>query len=557
MFKFFKKKLKSAVEKFSNAATEESEVVEPTEEVEDIDENIPQKETKSLEKEKSKTREEDLDVLEKKDSTIEKKGIAVEKEDLVEDREERVEEDIKKESDLINKEEAKIPAKLHEATRDTEDKVEESSKKVEKIDEADTHNVTKESDFPLEKQKKDTIKVSEKVIVSDKKEASVIKADNDVSKSNDILDVTKKDIQEVTESKETSEELKEEGSKRNGFLNKLFKRKDASKSEESDNIETEDTVQILDSSSEETKKEDKNSTETKEKQGLFGKITQKLTQRVLSEDKFEELFFELEVVLLENNAALEVIEKIKEDLKKELVNKPFKKSELLPEIEKTLQKSINELFTTTPVDLVELAKTKKPFKIMFVGINGSGKTTTIAKVAYLLKQNGLSVTVAAADTFRAAAIEQLGTHATNLGIKMIKHDYNADPAAVAFDAIKYAEAKDKDVVLIDTAGRLHSNKNLIDEMKKIERVAKPDFTIFIGESITGNDCVEQAQKFSEAVNIDGLILSKADIDEKGGAAISVSYVTKKPILYLGIGQEYADLEKFNKQKVLTTLGFEA
>jgi len=161
----------------------------------------------------------------------------------------------------------------------------------------------------------------------------------------------------------------------------------------------------------------------------------------------------------------------------------------------------------------------------------------------LFKKNGLKCVIAASDTFRAAAIQQLQEHADKLGVKMIKHDYGADPAAVAFDAIKYAEANRADVVLIDTAGRLHSNVNLMDEMKKVVRVAKPDLKIFIGESITGNDCVEQAKKFNEAIGIDGIILAKADLDDRGGAAISVSFVTKKPILYIGTGQGYDDLSR--------------
>jgi len=192
--------------------------------------------------------------------------------------------------------------------------------------------------------------------------------------------------------------------------------------------------------------------------------------------------------------------------------------------------------------------------ICFVGVNGSGKTTSIAKVAKFLQNNGLSVVLAAADTFRAAAIDQLQLHADKLGVKLIRQDYGSDPAAVAFDAIKHAEANRKDVVLIDTAGRLHSNINLMDEMKKIMRVAKPDLKLFVGESITGNDCVEQAKHFNVAVGIDGIILAKADVDEKGGAAISVSYVTQKPILFLGVGQEYEDLQEFDKEKLLASIG---
>ena len=190
--------------------------------------------------------------------------------------------------------------------------------------------------------------------------------------------------------------------------------------------------------------------------------------------------------------------------------------------------------------LEEIKNKKKSLYIAFFGINGSGKTTSIAKLANMLMSKNISCVMAASDTFRAASIEQLQVHADKIGIKLIKHDYGADPAAVAFDAIKHAMAKDIDVVLIDTAGRMHSNKNLIDEMKKIARVAKPDIKIFVGESITGNDCVEQAKTFNEAVGIDGIILAKADIDEKGGAAISVSYVTKKPIIPWN-GQEYKDL----------------
>ena len=174
--------------------------------------------------------------------------------------------------------------------------------------------------------------------------------------------------------------------------------------------------------------------------------------------------------------------------------------------------------------------------------------------ANLLKQNGKSVVMAAADTFRAAAIDQLQEHADKLKIKLVKHDYGSDAAAVAFDAIKHAEAKGVDVVLIDTAGRLHSNTNLVDEMKKIVKIANPDLKIFVGESITGNDCVEQATQFNEAIGIDGIILSKADIDEKGGAAISISFVTQKPILYLGTGQEYKDLKPFNAKELLASLG---
>ena len=192
--------------------------------------------------------------------------------------------------------------------------------------------------------------------------------------------------------------------------------------------------------------------------------------------------------------------------------------------------------------------------IIFFGINGAGKTTTIAKVANLILKNKLKCLLVAADTFRAAAIQQLEEHGKKLGVKVVRQDYGSDPAAVAFDGVKSAKAKGIDVVLIDTAGRQHSNENLMEEMKKIVRVIKPDMKLFIGESITGNDCIEQVKKFNEIVKIDGIILSKADIDEKGGTALSVSYVSGKPILYFGVGQKYEDLKAFDKDYVLKNLG---
>jgi len=287
------------------------------------------------------------------------------------------------------------------------------------------------------------------------------------------------------------------------------------------------------------------------KVGFFQKLTKGFTRFNISDAAIDNFFSELEEILIENNVAIEAIDALKKTLKQKLIGKEIKKSELEETIEKALKESIESLLLQ-PFDLLEKIKQKKekPFVIVFFGINGSGKTTTISKVAYFLKNHNLKPVLAAADTFRAASIEQIEQHANKLDLKLIKHKYGADPAAVAFDAIAHAKAHSLDVVLIDTAGRMHTKKDLLKEMEKIVRVSKPDLKIFVAESITGNDAVEQARAFNDAIGIDAIILTKADVDERGGTAISVSHITGKPILFLGMGQEYKDLEVFDKKKVV-------
>ncbi|MFA5484737.1 MAG: signal recognition particle-docking protein FtsY [Candidatus Pacearchaeota archaeon] len=268
----------------------------------------------------------------------------------------------------------------------------------------------------------------------------------------------------------------------------------------------------------------------------------------LSDDKFEEIFEELELILLENSVSYEVALKIKELLKERLVGENKKVN-----LEEVLKEVLNEILIESE-NLIELIKkSDKPYVILFVGINGCGKTTTLSKVASLLLENKLSVCFAAADTFRAASIEQLQFHANKLNVPLIKKDYGSDPASVGYDAINYARKNKIDVVLIDTAGRMNNRDSLMKEIEKIARVNKPNLKIFLGESITGNDATRQAKDFNNAIGIDGIILSKADVDSKGGAAISVSYVTQKPIFYLGIGQNYSDLKEFKKQDLIDNL----
>ncbi len=274
-----------------------------------------------------------------------------------------------------------------------------------------------------------------------------------------------------------------------------------------------------------------------------------IKEKTISEKDIEDILWDLEISLIESDVALDVAEKITTNLKEELVGRRIERStDIIDYTREALKNTIKNILDIKGERIDELLKEKKakgePFIIMFVGINGTGKTTTIAKIAKYFMDKGLTPVIAASDTFRAGAIEQLTHHAKKLKVKIIKHGKGADPAAVAFDAVSHAKAQGKDVVLIDTAGRMQTNVNLMDEMAKIKRVVKPDFIIFVGDSLTGNDAVEQALKFDGAVGIDGIILTKADADAKGGAALSIGYVINKPIIFLGTGQGYEDLIKF-------------
>ncbi|MEM2120333.1 MAG: signal recognition particle-docking protein FtsY [Archaeoglobaceae archaeon] len=269
---------------------------------------------------------------------------------------------------------------------------------------------------------------------------------------------------------------------------------------------------------------------------------------VISEEKVDEVLDELEIVLLESDVALDAVAEIRERMKTRLAGRRKKITESLyqiveSELKQTLIEILEKNYFDLEAEIERRLKKKKPLNVVFVGVNGTGKTTTIAKMARRLMDK-YSVVIAAADTFRAGAIEQIEEHAKRLGLKVVKHKPGSDPSAVIFDAIKHAESKGIDIVLSDTAGRMHTKKNLLDQLEKIKRVTKPDFIIFVDESIAGNDAVERARMFNESVGIDGTILTKIDADAKGGTAISIVIATQKPVLYLGTGQSYEDLVKF-------------
>jgi fused signal recognition particle receptor len=275
----------------------------------------------------------------------------------------------------------------------------------------------------------------------------------------------------------------------------------------------------------------------------------------ISENKLDTVLWDLEVALLESDVALPVIEEIKLALKNNLMDKKFKHgTDLDTIIEDALRNAVINVLQSEIIHFDKfIEQKKKPVKLMFVGVNGTGKTSAIAKLAFRLKKQKKSSVIAASDTFRAGAIEQLEKHANKLGIKLIKDKAGSDPAAIAYDTIEHAKARHKDVVLIDTAGRMQTNTNLMDEMRKIKRVAEPDMIIFVGDALAGNDVVEQAIQFNDVVGIDCAILTKLDADAKGGAALSIGHAIGKPILFISVGQRYGDLLPFNPEWLVKRL----
>jgi fused signal recognition particle receptor len=281
--------------------------------------------------------------------------------------------------------------------------------------------------------------------------------------------------------------------------------------------------------------------------------------KTLTEKKLENSIQDLKLLLLSNDVAIdtaeEICDKLIDSFKGDQIGRLSSTKKLLFD---TLKQVITEVLTPDKqIDLFEEIKQKKkkgiPFVIVFLGVNGTGKTTTMAKIAHYLKQNNISVVAAASDTFRAGAIEQLSYHMKNVDVKVIKHDYKSDPSSVAFDAFEHAKARGIDVVLIDTAGRQVTDKNLMAEMQKIVKVSQPDLIIFVGDSLAGNDALYQAKEFKKHVGIDVNILTKLDADSKGGGALSISHETKKPILFVGVGQGYNDLKPFDKHIFISNI----
>ena len=291
------------------------------------------------------------------------------------------------------------------------------------------------------------------------------------------------------------------------------------------------------------------------KSGFKGLVT-KVTTTELKVENLTPILSDFKMNLAENDVAFPVADKICDELAKRLAGVQVKRLEDRKKIvEDNLKQVLLEVMLTNKrIDLLTMAeekrKRKEPFVLMFVGINGTGKTTTIAKVAHFLREKSYSVILAAADTYRAGSIEQLEEHGKRLGMRVVKSIYGGDPAAVGYDAVSHAKAHGINIVLIDTAGRMQTNQNLMNELIKVKRIVRPDLIIFVVDSLIGNDAVMQAEEFNKSVGIDATILTKVDADVKGGSALSVTYVTQKPILFIGTGQTYDDLQEFNPEKFI-------
>ncbi len=289
------------------------------------------------------------------------------------------------------------------------------------------------------------------------------------------------------------------------------------------------------------------------RKGLSGLVSKVVTTE-LTTQQLHPILEQFKLNLIENDVAFPVADRVCEEMEKRLEGLQVRRLEDRKEVVKENLEEVllGVLSTKEEVSLLEVVERRKetnePCTILFVGINGTGKTTSIAKIARMLNKKGYSVVLACSDTYRAGSIEQLEEHAKRLGIRMIKHKYGADPAAVAYDAVSHAKARGTNVVLIDTAGRIQTDRNLMNELAKIKRIINPDLTLLTVDALTGNDAVMQAEEFHKTVGIDGTVLTKVDADVKGGTALSVTYATGKPVVFVGTGQRYEDLEEFQAEQ---------
>ena len=489
MFDFLKKKIGGFVDKLTKTEEEKTEKKEPKPKEKKIE--APKKVEKPKKKEKPKIEKKPEPVKAVKKKEPEKKKPAPKIVEKPPAKEKKVE---KPTQVIPEKEKIEKPKKTEEETIQPEQEIIEEPKEIIQTEEEIARPEEIEEDVP---------QVEEKIVEGE---------------------IPEPDEVEVPEPEETEKEIEE-------------------------------PAEIAEPEIEETKEIEEPKEKPKEriKVGALGAIKSFITREVeINSNDVENLLEEFELELLEADVELSVAEAIRTELSEKLIGSKIKKDELHEFINQTMKETLIDMLENENIfDILERVKSSsEPVKIVFLGINGAGKTTTIAKVAKLLLDNDQKIVFAAADTFRAAAIEQMQVHADRLNVKMIKREYGSDPTSVAYDAANYAKAHGIDAVLIDTAGRQDTNISLINEMKKMTRVIEPDLTIYIGESIAGNAIIEQISSFNKEIGIDRVILTKLDCDPKGGTMLSINRATGIPIIYVGIGQSYDDLEPFDAKKII-------
>ena len=272
----------------------------------------------------------------------------------------------------------------------------------------------------------------------------------------------------------------------------------------------------------------------------------------------DEILTQLEEELLQSDMGHSAVMEVISTLKANLIGSRIDPRKGLDKIvEMVVRNSLQDLLEAGYWDfdrtIQSFVAVDTPVSIMIVGVNGTGKTTTTAKITHRLTEQGYSVVLAAADTFRAGAIDQLSAHADRLGVRCIKSQRGGDSAAISRDAIESAKAKGDDIVIIDTAGRMQNKTNLMEELRKVHRITKPDLVIFVADALAGNDAVTQAKEFQRILNFDGVALCKLDTDAKGGAALSIAHATGRPIVLAGVGQDYVDLKDFDPEWFLDSI----
>lgn len=561
MFGFLKEKLNNFSEKLKQTISAKSEEKEKTQK---------DKETKKAPEEKITPKTEHKKPEDKKEQLKEKKKT---KEELAQEMEKKmlkeIEEEIKQE-DTQKENKQEITGKKEEKIEKKQLKEPETKKTI--IEEKETQKQ------PLIETKKEEKKgLLQKIFSFGKKEEKTKTpekiTEKEIQNTEGLKEKQKEHLKETKEEKvqtkkekiQTLEEIKE------NVVLKPEEKKEIKEIEEQLIEEEEETEEIESEISEQEQRmeekreslkdfdiksasEDKR--ELKAKVGVGGKLSGLIFGGVeIKENEISDLLWELELSLLESDVEQDAAHELVEQIKKRLLGQKVSAKNIDEFLNEQIKEILKEMMTTEKIDLLAEIKKKKekPYKILLLGPNGAGKTTSLGKLSYLLEKNKLKSIWAAGDTFRAAAIDQLEEHARRLGVRVIKHQYGADPAAVAFDTIKAAEASGIDVVLMDSAGRQETNKNLMEELRKIERVTKPDLKLYVGEAYAGQGLLDQAKEFDEAIGIDGFILTKIDTDAKGGTTISLLYKLKKPILYIGTGQEYKDFEKFSEEYIINRI----